>query len=469
MREDRRRVIRSCVASNVELNTLLSRWRSECGVSQTWLAEAIGKVKGAVSQYENGRITAGAEVVGSIDAALGADGVLIDLAFALRTPESLRPARTWRHNFEPGGGPVWAWVRAAGAVRVVSCRFGWGPARVAVTEPAGADGVIVTSPLSVPNPAVTVDLEQPGWVDFGRGVPPSWLPIPVVDAGHMVQPSSQQDYTLRLVSDRLRQVLIADDRSTAELAAFLGYDVDVLQAVVGRTRERPDPFVRPRPAMSRQPPSGARLQTIRTGRGMSRDDVVRGAARHPGAAEARPVTEDRIRAAENGTPSFNGDLLARLDMVYRCDGELTYQALGTASGEGLSITFPSYWTGPVWLSFQPLEKPELDVILRWDRLLRPIKMTGPTSVTCRKSSLPQCPLEVAHTSLPCVVTFGIGKDATAVDVNDAWQSGDRYATEELFEDVLKGIAALAGRSTAELAAFLPSLAPVLLPQKSPSH
>lgn len=403
----------------------------------------------SLSLWERGSRPVPQSAVVAIDNALRCGGALTDLSFALTTPQVSDGRAVWMHNFPAESGPVWTWIRTPN-VTATTAEISWGPWRAAIEVPTG-DGVVVTAPFSIPNPAAVVDVVGGGWVDFGRSDPTGLAPAPIVAGLELVRPTEDRNNTLRLLSDHFRTLLDRAGRSSVELARFLGIDIDVVDSVVGvRHSASAIPTLSAADADGSSPGViGARFLRARTARALSWNDVVALCAKLPGADQLGKVTLAAVRSFESGGMPRVRELVARLDTCLRLDGHLGVVELGTGNG-AQEIRFPEYWVGPVWIGVAGAT--DVDVELRWGDYRRLFRAASPVRVTCRKSVPGRDPLLV-RAPAGSSVSWGVGHDSGAVDVNADWLPVETSSQVRLIDTALELLLAITGRTSADLEAF----------------
>ncbi|XVV10835.1 helix-turn-helix domain-containing protein [Actinoplanes sp. CA-131856] len=144
------------------------------------LARAMPVQPSAVSMWESGRrarrLGASVNTIRRIGERLGLDSrrqeALVGMWQAAGSVLAVAPRQAWTHNYQPPSGPVWLWLRAMPGRQPAAATLEWGAFSGRVGAQISEAGVIVSSPTSVPNPPLQVVFDQPGWVDFGRGIVP---------------------------------------------------------------------------------------------------------------------------------------------------------------------------------------------------------------------------------------------------------------------------------------------------------
>lgn len=446
--------------STLTVAELLREWRAHATLTATKLAAGVGVDSSTISRWEAGDRQPDLYSIRALDRELNAGGAFEDLTFALRTPQTLRPKYSWSHNYPPGGSPVWAWVRTPptpeSTVEIVAS---WGGYSFALAATNGRTGIILTSPTSVANPAATIDLDTAGWVDFGRGTPPPWLPIQNCDVLKIGEIETEPfTHTLRRLAAHVKSLLAANGRSASEFAEFLGQSAGVVASALGA--DPPETRVWPIPRFTRshhrQTPSGRRLREIRTGRGYSLREVEALARNLPTREDVPDLTLHELRAAETRWSarriSKRSHLLGRLDVIYRADGDLVCQRLGETATPA-QLRFPPYWVGPVWLQLSGREGTTTRFELRWGPHRRLHDTEVESIVTCRQSQPDQVPLHVVAEPL-ARVSWGIGRRDDAIDINSDWLPVDASGPGEQLEELTNLLLTWVGRTREELDEFL---------------
>lgn len=454
------------VAEPADLAGLLRTWRTQvAAIPASRVAASLGVGRSTLANWESGLRTPGAGMLEALDAAYQAKGALVDLAWALASPQSLDPRVEWWHNYQPAGGPVWAWARPehAGPVRL---ELRWGPLAMRVERRLGPQGVIVRVAASVANPPVHARIEPPGWVDFGQGPIPSALPIPTINALAHVRLANPADDALAIISSRLRAALDGDGDWIDKLAGFLAKRRDLvtdglsrttpgprLADLTGRAPERPD--------TTAHAWSGPRYRALREARGLSRTDA---ATRARALDPATPVSDEQIALLEGGGRPRVADLPARLDVVYRADGHSVRQPIPvvTATDGTTTITVPPWWTGPIWLTPHTTpatarSQPGL-ITLRWPPWQHRLRLHPATTLTTRKSPGQDKPL---HALLPTgwTLTAGLGVHPDAIDINHGWHATDTTSADQILNHYHRVYLQLFNRTHIDLIRLLQRQAP----------
>lgn len=351
---------------------LLRVWRTEiANLTQHQVASSVYVKKNTISMWERAERGLTFAHLHALDRCYDAGGALADVALAMGTPSGLPPRRSWVHNPQGPSGPVWAWCRPMPGHQHLSLQMRWGTRAFRCSSACDDRGLFLWSPVSVPHPPLGVDLAEPGWVDFGRGTIPDELGIPVFD-----------------VSCPAEQGLTAD------------------RAADG-----------PMPVEITQPFTAAQWRALRECRCLSRRAAV-------GEATAlmpdEPVTDDQLHELERGAQPRARYLRSRLDLLYRADGHTGIEAVKPTVGRrGITVTFPSWWVGPVWFSFVAKHDQPANVEVHRDATYKPLEVTSGSTVTCRKPTDEPVPFRLLCPP-SWAMTAGMGMHPAASDISRGW-------------------------------------------------
>lgn len=425
---------------------LLRWWRKDLAeLSLEAAARAAGvRSQTTVHNWESGRTEgpSGAQLK-LLDQRYRASGALLGLYSAIRTPDALEAAAQWWKNFQGPSGPCWAWLRVQSKQSTVA-RVEAGPFAVDVEVPAGS-GVFVQAYAFTNNPPVHVTLAHRGWADFGYGIVPPQIGVPIVDAAAdaVIGPRQLPDPALLTATKVwLPGLFGSHDRWFDELKMRLGHRVEstrqtLLAAAKGPFGTGSD--LRGSHA-SREDVQrrwdASRFETLRLARGLSLSDLADASS---ALDQTLPtISRDHIHRFEHGATPRVPQFVERLDMALGADGQTCTVAVdSTRVGPALiDVNFPSFWIGPVWIQFlAPQSKGTVGI--RSERNdLRPVK-TGAKArltwkpwhksllvrdgvvVTTRKAAVNQRPLRVEFPPGWNVIA-GVGVHPRAVDVNEGW-------------------------------------------------
>jgi len=411
------------------VGVLLRAWRVD--VARMTLAEAAsraGLAESTLSQWETGRRHArrviAVDQLRALDTGYGAQGALADLVQACGTPSGLPARITWAHNRQGPSRPGWAWLRPRPGAGQVTARLLWGAFRRDISQACDDRGAFVTAPVSMPNPAVWVHLREPGWVDFGEGVVPEALGVPVLDALSGAELSEGGHSPAGLVAPSLVDRFESDPAWADEVLAFFGARSDLVERVF-RTRDtggRVSDLTGQRPGSAIRPPRslpGSDYRRLREARGLSRADVATLAT---ALLPDDPVSDDQVAVVEAGGHPQSSYLPARVDSVYRADGQTCIEAVpvrGTRSP--FVVDFPLFWIGPVWFTLRapPWREPVGDARVEWDRGFKRLRVRSGVTVCCRRPGPEPIPFRVVCPD-GWTVTAGVGAHPDACDVNWGW-------------------------------------------------
>lgn len=426
--------VTSCGPSEpIELPWLLRTWRTEqAGLTQTQVSRRLFQASHtSLCEWEGGTRPVPVERLRDLDRVYEADGALVDLGMALGTPKALPPRRTWTHNFSDSGGPVWMWLRPVPGTGGVTAVARWAAFAYDCVEDCDDRGIFCTSLTSMANPALWVELPEPGWVDFGQGELPLALGLRQVDAVSVCRVVGDGHSTAGLVAPAVVERFLADATFADDVVAFFAQSPDAVRSIFSTRRgweriddltasgpQRTSPVVGPRF-------SGEQYRTLREGRGLSQHDAATLATEllpddRDRRGRVRKVTVENIRGVEAGRSPRPRYLRSRLDRVYRADGRTGTEAVQPERrGDAHVFDFPTFWVGPVWFSVEASDDRPAVVRIDWHESHKELRVAGGVVITCRR------PIEARHPFvLSCPagwrVTGGMGFLPDAEDVNLGW-------------------------------------------------
>ncbi|WP_323096660.1 helix-turn-helix transcriptional regulator [Intrasporangium sp. YIM S08009] len=379
--------------------SLLRAWRRANGRTQAELGERLGVTSAAVSAWETGVRGIPLPALEELDVVLAAGGCLVGLCVAVGTM-LLEPRTRWAHAFHDDTGPVWAWIRPRSAGRVR------GLARLRVfafglDHEVGPEGLFMVAPRLDPNWAVTVQTEEPVWVDFGRGVPPDWLGVPTVSSVGLrdVVLTHPGDPMLDLLVDGVQRLAGGD--VTALRARLRGLvDAarwDALEAQWHRGTDLQPPRGVHDPAPPRTPEGWRALhRRLREARGLSQADaaqvatrLLRGEDRRPAVPGTAPsaVSAMQIHNYETGRRGRVPHLAALLDRSYDAFGTSCFEPVRTSDLRpgAVAAAVPDFWIGPVTVVARPVGRAAVPgpMTLRWRGRLRHVLLcSAPVTLGC---------------------------------------------------------------------------------------
>lgn len=424
------------MGDEVGVHTLLRTWRTEMtGMTQRQVRDRLAARSGAgddskrpvspalFSMWESGKRRPSDADLQRLDDCYGADRALVGLCRALGTPDGLDPRTSWTFNVLGDPRPCWAWVRPAVPGRI-DALVQWGAFKVVIGADCGREGVIVTAPISMPEPAAVFHLAQPGWVDAGDGMVPACLGIPLVDPVPLVEVATSGNSVAGLLDPRLARRMLADDHVLASVADFLRVSPDMMVEIAQRSENlhRAPEIRRPAEGAPRLTPyDGAGYRRLRKARGYSRAELSRRVTEMLPAAR---VTADQLDVFEAGGTPRVVRLPSRLDVALGGDG---YTCIEPATVDRLSarhwrLHFPPYWIGPVWARFDAegtASPAEIQIV--WGGSFKWIRAEPGSVVRFRRTRLEPNPAGV-NAPDGWTVTAGIGMRLDATNVTNDWRS-----------------------------------------------
>lgn len=443
---------------------LLRSWRTEvAGMGQAAAAAALGVSVPALSMWERGGRRVGAAHLQQMDALYGANGALVDLAWAIESPLGIPPRTMWAYNPQGPSRPHWAWIRPRPGCRAVEALLLWGAFAFDCSGPCDDRGRFITSPISMPNPPAWVHLREPGWVDFGQGVLPETLGVPAVDPVSVATLSTGGQSPVGLVAPEIVSRFRRDPRFAAAVVQFFGQREELIRVVF--TELEPRTYVTdltgssvvPRPASEAAAFPGALYRALREARGLSQADAARLAT---GLLREQPVTDDQIGLLEHDGDPRPRWLRARLDTIYRADGHACCDDVGLASivrtRSSFVIEFPAFWIGPVWVALwadRPAAPSRMH--LRLGANTKDILARPPVAIAFRRPVPDEAPLEV-HCPPGWRIHAGMGIHPDARDVNWGWRTVDDVSSRGT-SPVHELFLGLFGRTRSELDRLLEGL------------
>jgi hypothetical protein len=417
----------------IELPWLLRTWRTR--VAELTLKEVSSQLfqssHTTLCEWEGGIRPVPVERLRELDGVYAAGGALVDLAMALGTPKALPPRTAWTHNFSESGGPVWMWLRPVPGAGQVTAVARWAAFAYDCVEICDDRGVFCTARTSMANPALWVELPEPGWVDFGEGELPSALALRQIDAMSVCRVVGDGHSAAGLVAPPVVERFLSDATFADDVVGFFAQSPDVVRSIFSTRRgwdriddltdsgtRRPSPVAGPRF-------TGKQYRTLRTGRGLSQNDAATLATElllddRDRRGRVRKVTVENIRGVEEGRTPRPRYLRSRLDRVYRADGRTGTEAVEPERhGDAHVFNFPTFWIGPVWFAVEASDDQPAVVRSDWHESHKEIRVVGGAVMTCRR------PISARHPFvLSCPagwrVTGGMGFLPDAEDVNLGW-------------------------------------------------
>lgn len=452
---------------------LLRAWRQEAGWTQGETADRLGVSVAAVSSWEHDINRIPAAALEQLDFEHGAGGCLTDLIRAIGTPAAFteivngtavpRPRRHWGHLYPPPPGPRWMWLRP-GTGSAVRGYARCGSTGVRFDQDCGPAGIFLTLVHIDPDWPLHVTLAEPGWADFGRGVPPAWLKQPL-------QPLYEPGAEIFSPGDEifqflLEQVALRDRGDPAtlidRLRSLAGPAWNAVETSLLGTDEppRPEPADEPRQHFTKE----GRLalhRSMRQARGLSRADaaalatkvLASGDGAATGCTRPRKVTADQIQNYETGRNSRVGHLPALLDMAYGAFGWSCYEPVPVrrTGPEAWRARFADFWTGPVCVTARPtVPFPDSGPItFTWQRFTTRRHLT-PEATAFEFLRKPGHPPLTVHTPPGWTIEAFMGHNPDAQDANSDWLPADEETAQELFDRYIAGMLRTIGKTRADL-------------------
>lgn len=393
---------------------ILRWWRVDVlGLSQQRAAERLSVQPSALSNWERGARAISIDHA-QLDELLEGDGALAGLLWSYATHTGMDPTTTWTHVFPGPSTPVWCWVRSA--AETISVVGEWGVARMEVELDLGPNGVFFTLGVSVAESPAVVTLSEPGWVDFGRGPLPPEIPgAEVLSTFDLFRRSSANGTFMELFVGRMASNLAS--AKSRDLVAFAAMAPRAVASYFSRLSK---------PKAIDAQPSGwdpvaehideidrLRFARLRRSRGMSLADTVD----HLIKTTDISISKETLRRFETDVGQPHDRLLPiALDHVLGAGGNLGIMTMRSDQGDGL-VTFPPFWTGPVWLE---IDGPAMERVVRlhWGDWYRRLTVSPPALLWFTLST-PAVPIRV---SAPPDVSWsmGVGRRPGAVSIHQNW-------------------------------------------------
>lgn len=393
---------------------ILRWWRvNVLGFSQQKAAERLSVQPSALSNWERGARAISLDYT-QLDELLDGGGVLAGLLWSCATPTGIDPSLTWTNVYPGASSPVWAWVRSTEPSLAVVGE--WGVARMEVELDLGSNGVFFTLGASVAESPVMVSLSAPGWVDFGRGALPEHLPgAPVLSAFDLFRMSSANGTFMELFVGRMASRLAS--KKSRDLIAFAAM---APQAAASFFSGLSKPKMIEAENMSWEPLreqmdeiERLRFARLRRSRGLSLAETVDELVKRTDIS----ISKETLRRFETDVGQPHDRLLpVALDQVLGAGGNLAVTPVRADRGEGL-ITFPPFWTGPVWLELDGPGR-EREIRLQWGDWYRSIKVAPPALLWCTCST-PETPVRLIADD-DVTWSVGVGRRPGAVSIHQNW-------------------------------------------------
>lgn len=454
---------------------VLRAWREHAGITSRQLAQRLDVAPATMSSYETGaRAHRGLDPY-DLAAALGTNSTetdaFVDMWRAAGSITDGMPHTRWAHNYPPPSGPVWVWLRPSPGCTRIRAATWWGdPFQGPLDVEVSDMGILLTAPISIPNPPIEVVFEGKGWADFGTGQIPkevaAAIGVILRDGRTILGTSAPTSPPLR---EREQRALSALFGRLAKVANDLGIAWSIMVPHLGMARSDRAPQSLDGLTVGTDSTSGprayddtgllntqllltgAQTRALREARGLSRGAAAREASaldRH------HPISASTIEHLEQAglTPKVVR-LLSRLDTVYAADGRLGVEHTFDSTGQlparrfpfGYDVRFPRYWIGPVWIqamSNTPGERGIVDLV--WGQWRRKQHVRSGTVLTTRRSSHAD---DALHVSIPdgWTLTAGVGASPAALDIGHGWWPVNLRAAAVMLRDNIELVRAGAAR------------------------
>lgn len=414
---------------------VLRWWRRDVrGLTQNEVAARLNVRSSALSNWERGTRAISFDLT-EVDRALEGDGALEGLLRGYGTPQGLDPGLLWTKVFPGQPRPVWVWIRSEATY--LRAEGEWGVAAFGSEFELGPNGVFVTVGTSLADSPVLLVLSEPGWACFGSGELPADVPgAEVVSAVSMWERSSADGAFMELFSSSLASKVAS---GAPEVDEMTDVAPDAVSSYLGNgeaKKSQPVPKLWPPQPEGIEAVDRKRFARLRNARGLSLAAMADRLAHTTGTEVGR----DTLRRFETAVGQPHDPMLpVALDHALEADGRLAVLELRSGRGSG-SVTFPSYWRGPVWFQFEDQEEEGLAVLRRGD-WHRELPFSGRTTVSAHWFD-PSVPLRVvAKESTSWAVGVGRMSGATPIDQNWAPTRVDvaQQAVAETEQAIFKAI------------------------------
>lgn len=393
----------------------LRSWRMSRGVTLRAVARETNLSTSSLDNWELGSTRPDIADLRRLDDYYGARGALVSLAQAGRIPDRVLPAKPelWM-QFRHDGDAAWCWIRPD-SDQPVHVRFWWG---VFIGEfDVAVGGLVLTSPVAVKNPPVLLQASSPIWADYGKGILPKDLDLPFDDRSSIARVIALG------LSDSIGN-LIATELKRMSKSKVLGpmYSKVLSRSTSGPTLETDvngDRSSAQKGIASIEPaylPTKAEYQRLRISRCYDRKSVTDEVnLQYPSV----PIGSTAIKRLEGGRNVACQFLVARLDVLYCCDGATTCEEVRVVyDGNEAHVFVPQFWYGPIWVQFSSTRSEAAPVLLHWSPWEREY-LAEPNDLVTFRTGGPTDPLLVR---LPrgWSIRAGMGCPPAAVDLNHGW-------------------------------------------------
>jgi transcriptional regulator with XRE-family HTH domain len=465
--------IRKIVAMNQSASAMRGRvlqaWRDYAKLSLSELAERAHLGISTLSMWEHGargRRTAQSlgtarKIADALDLSPDHSAAMIGLWQSGNSVDAQPPRQFWAHNYPGPSRPAWAWLRPSNGHAETVAKLWWGISlqrQLILDRPP--TGIFVQFPATVPNPALEIRFSRPGWADFGLGEIPAevaeTLGIKLIDAYDIVRSRIPPGIPAADGEPRHLRPWIAQVREAAEQ---IGFRWPLFAPQV----ERADRRWAPRQLANSTPeaaPNGLTTdsrrtivtQLLMTPGQIQRLREARGLGRHAASAAATALLPEQrvspkmleILETEGRLPEVKA-MVSRLNMIYDADGHLGVERVFSThfapagNTPYVSIPFPDFWLGPVWLQFSAPETGATGLAeLSWGLWQCQHIVHSGAVVTTRRAPNGARPLRARLPSGWNLVA-GIGIVPGAFDINHDWHAASLQAARVILSDILTAV------------------------------
>ncbi len=427
--------------SELSLSWLLKTWRTEVAKKpQTEIVKNLYFNPSTLSQWENGtrhKNKFNHDYLTELDKQYSANGALKDMAFALCTPFKCEPNSVWWHSFNSAGDNSWVWIRMPDSTKTMSVIIEWGPVFIKLPLSYNKKGYIVyaTTVSTIP---IKITLDPAGWVDFGLGVIPSELGIPLLNGRkymHIIRP---EDSIFKIFSNKADEDSYTRGKWKQILAKIVGSEQKYLVSeAYPDNLKQTEPVAAPLPktptlySKDQCWKTPSQLRDLREARFLSQkavaDMLSDMATLHHNFTIS--VTEDTISKTleqRGGRPQGFDYPFSMLDQIYGCDGAIAierFEHIEIKDQSLISINVPGFWVGPIWLQFSSETRQQARANLTWGPWHRNIEISnGCVATTWQKFDSDRQLLQINVEFLQgWTIDIGMGTFPEATDINVGWK------------------------------------------------
>lgn len=442
--------------------SLLRAWRIHRGWTQSDVATAVGaRSTATVSAWETDTNRVPLDILERLDTLFAADGCLVDLVRAIRTPEGFStPRLLWGHVFSRG--PGWVWLRSTGGRQLNAYAYS-GPIGIAINEDVDPQGVFISVAFMDPDWPAFVVLTEPGWVDFGRGTPPAWLDRPV-KSHEGLRDTDLTRADQRVMSFYMQELRRRDQGDPATLRNRLRSMVDPARwdaleesylGSAGRSVSTDGAVWATGPYPPRAPGELHLLhRRLREARGLSQAEAAASSTALLGTtAGTRPVSLHQVHNYEIGRASRIRYFPAILDRVYGAFGWTCYEEVAARriGPRHFSVAFPKFWVGPVCITAVPVAADPLggEIEFAWNRW-KLVRELHPALTSFTFYCMPETWDLDVRVPPGWNIEAHMGQNPDALDANTGWVPVDEAASDEIFDEYVAGFLKVIGKTSDDL-------------------